>query len=324
VTCPPPTRPSTPIPTTDPRTTCASCWSPTRCSPRDEALAGTERFLAGTASDTDRRLVATYATWRVLRRLRHTAQHSTYTRHAHLKITAARFLGWLAQRGTTLADTAQADLDNWLAGGPARHDVRDFLLWAAQQGHCRRFVVPHPGRNPETATDDAQRWTHVARLPHDEALQLTDRVAGALLLLSGQQLSRINTITTEQVRRRNNQVFLHLDRDEITIPEPLATLLITLTRNSHHSTGAGWLFPGLHPGRPLSAARLGERLRKLGIHTQPGRRAALTSLAAQLPAAVLANLLDLHPTTAVRWVRDAGGDWNRYAAQLAQTTNHQP
>lgn len=301
--------------------------------PRDEALASTERFLAhllaDIASDTDRRLVAAYASWRVLRRLRHTAERNTrprtYTRHAHLKIAAAaRFLGWLAQRGTTLTDTTQADLDDWLTGGPARYDIRDFLLWAAERRHCRPFAVPNPGRNPGTATDDAQRWTHLARLLHDETLELTDRVAGALLLLYGQQLSRITAITTEQVHHRDNQVFLRLGRDEITIPEPLATLLITLTRNSRYSTSASWLFPGLHPGRPLTPARLGERLRKLGIHAQPSRRAALTSLAAQLPAAVLADLIDLHPTTAVRWIRDAGGDWNRYAAQLTQTTNHQP
>jgi hypothetical protein len=83
-------------------------------------------------------------------------------------------------------------------------------------------------------------------------------------------------------------------------------------------------FPGHLRGRPLTAARLGERLRTLGIHAQPGRRAALTSLAAQLSAAVLAELLNLHPTTAVRWVRDAGGDWNGYAAQLVQAHDHQP
>jgi len=84
------------------------------------------------------------------------------------------------------------------------------------------------------------------------------------------------------------------------------------------------LFPGHLPGRPLTPARLGERLRTLGIYAQPGRRAALTGLAAQLPAAVLADLLHLHPTTAVRWMHDAGGDWNRYAAQLIHTNDHQP
>ena len=48
------------------------------------------------------------------------------------------------------------------------------------------------------------------------------------------------------------------------------------------------------------------------------------SPAAQLPAAVLADLLNLAPTTAVSWVRDAGGDWTRYAAQLAQARSHRP
>jgi hypothetical protein len=40
-------------------------------------------------------------------------------------------------------------------------------------------------------------------------------------------------------------------------------------------------------------------------------------LASQLPAAVLAELLHLHPTTAVSWVA-AGGDWNTYAAHIAR------
>jgi hypothetical protein len=44
---------------------------------------------------------------------------------------------------------------------------------------------------------------------------------------------------------------------------------------------------------------------------------------APLPA-LLADLLNLHPTTAVRWTRQAGGDWTRYAANLARTRNHQP
>lgn len=123
---------------------------------------------------------------------------------------------------------------------------------------------------------------------------------------------------------------MRLGRDEITVPEPLGGLLTALARNGRRYIGVGtppggrWLFPGHLPGRPLTAARLGERLRTLGIHAQPSRRAALTGLAAQLPAAVLADLLQLHPTTAVRWVHDAGGDWNRYAAQLIHARDHQP
>lgn len=124
-------------------------------------------------------------------------------------------------------------------------------------------------------------------------------------------------------------MLLRLGHHDIHTPEPLAALIQQLTSDGRRYLGVGsptttWLFPGHLPGRPLTPARLGERLRKIGIHAQPGRRAALTSLAAQLPAAVLAELLNLHPTTAVRWVRDAGGDWNRYAAQLVQTRDHQP
>ncbi|MHB1919471.1 MAG: hypothetical protein ACYCSX_12430, partial [Acidimicrobiales bacterium] len=42
----------------------------------------------------------------------------------------------------------------------------------------------------------------------------------------------------------------------------------------------------------------------------------LVHLAARMPAAVLAELINLHPTTAVHWVRAAGGDWSTYAAML--------
>jgi hypothetical protein len=81
---------------------------------------------------------------------------------------------------------------------------------------------------------------------------------------------------------------------------------------------------GLDPGRPLTAYQLGQRLRHLGIDPAAGRRAALTDLAAQLPAAVLARVLNLAPTTAVRWVRAAGGDWTTYAAQIIHDRDREP
>jgi len=41
-------------------------------------------------------------------------------------------------------------------------------------------------------------------------------------------------------------------------------------------------------------------------------------LAARLPAAVLAEVLNLTPGTAVDWVRATGGDWSSYAAQVVK------
>jgi hypothetical protein len=88
--------------------------------------------------------------------------------------------------------------------------------------------------------------------------------------------------------------------------------------------GTRWLFPGGMPGHPITASRLAERLRALGIPSQAGRRAALIDLAAQIPAAVLADLLGLHPTTATHWISQAGGDWSRYAAELARDRHQSP
>jgi hypothetical protein len=99
------------------------------------------------------------------------------------------------------------------------------------------------------------------------------------------------------------------------------------TGRSHRGVGSPitsqWLFPGHLPGQPITAPRLGERLRQLGIRAMPGRRAALLQLAAEIPAAVLAELLNLTPGTATRWTRNAGGDWSRYAADLARRSDHQ-
>jgi hypothetical protein len=78
------------------------------------------------------------------------------------------------------------------------------------------------------------------------------------------------------------------------------------------------------PGRPITPARLADRLRALGIPVQASRRGALTGLAAQLPAAVLADTVGISPGTAVRWAYDAGTDWSRYAAELTRTSNHEP
>ena len=306
---------------------------------RDEEIARAERWLASLLASTGlaehRRLIHAFATWQVMRRLRQTASASdrprTYTAHARRQIKAAAgFLSWLAARGTPLTVCTQADIDHWLATGPGACHVRDFLGWAARQGHCPAFEVPRPQRRTGTAIGSEQRWELAARLLRDDSLEVTDRVAGCLVLLFGQNMSRIAALTTSQVTRRDDGIAIQLGRHEVPVPEPLGALLLTLIAEGKPYTGIGsppgsrWLFPGLLPGRPITASRLAERLRALGIPTQAGRRTALTDLAAQLPAAVLADLLGLHPTTAVRWMHQAGADWNRYAAELARTRNHQP
>ncbi len=306
---------------------------------RDEHFARTEQWLTSLLATIEpaasRRLVQAYATWQVMRRLRASASHAarprTYTAHARRNIRAATdFLAWLADRRLTLGGCSQGDIEAWLATGPAASQARDFLSWAARHGHCPALTIPGPVRASGTTASQDQRWALAARLLHDDTLDLTDRAAGCLLLLYGQQLSRIAAMTTGQVTSHDRTVLVRLGDHDVPVPAPLGVILTDLTRTGRTRTGTGspaispWLFPGGLPGQPITAPRLGSRLRALGIHAMAGRRAALLDLAAQLPPAVLADLLHLAPGTAVRWTRQAGGDWSRYAADLARDRHHQP
>ena len=78
-----------------------------------------------------------------------------------------------------------------------------------------------------------------------------------------------------------------------------------------------WLFPGRIPGQPIHARSLTARLSRHGITTHAARNTAIGTLAAELPAPVLA---DLNINTATSWTRSTGRDWTEY---LAARTRHQ-
>ena len=166
---------------------------------RDEALARMERWsqdiLCGIDHPADRRIMQAYLTWRILRRLRHRSGISpgprTPTGQSRHQVRAvAAFLAWLRQHDLALASCRQGDVETWLATSPAAYDIRDFLAWAADRKHIRKLDIPGPQRRTGTATSPGQRWELISRLLHDDALDLTDRAAGCLLLLFGQHLSR--------------------------------------------------------------------------------------------------------------------------------------
>jgi hypothetical protein len=164
----------------------------------------------------------------------------------------------------------------------------------------------------------------VRRLLRDEAIDLRDRVAGCLLLVYAQPLTRIVALTADQVTVHRDRVTIALGDGALELPEPLAHLTATLaqTRRARASTAAArtvppWLFPGMRVGQPLDYAYLQRRLGRLGIRPLAGRTSAVMTIAGALPPTILADLLGISETTATKWYRIAGGEWSRYAAHGA-------
>ncbi|MER0477806.1 hypothetical protein ABR737_05470 [Streptomyces sp. Edi2] len=54
---------------------------------------------------------------------------------------------------------------------------------------------------------------------------------------------------------------------------------------------------------------------------QQDRSTALFSLAAELPAAILARMLGVHIQVAVQWQKASSGDWAAYAADVSSRTS---
>lgn len=283
----------------------------------------------------DRKLLESFARWRVLRHARLKADRGEFGAGAAknartLVAETARFLAWLRKRGVSPHACRQTDVDLWLATGVStRRRIREFLVWAKARGVIRRVDIPESwrsGKAPRTVGDEA-RWVIARRLIHDDSLDPADRVVGTLVVLYGQPVTRVANLRRDDVVLEEDQTFVRVGDALLPVMPPLDRVLRDLPWRrqvgpSGKVPGASeWLFPGRQAGLHLEPEYLRSRLGALGIECRAARNAALLQLAGQLPAAVVADKLGVHPTTADRWVKLAGGDWARYAAQRTQAAS---
>jgi hypothetical protein len=280
--------------------------------------------LARVGMPEHRRAVERFATWHVRRRLHGFADPGPVTTRqtgqardeVRLAIT---FLAWLHDRGRTLADCRQADIDAWYAGGyTARRLTRSFLRWAVSSRLMAPVTVPYQDTRNPAPISQRQRLDLLQRLLDHEDAGLLTRVAAILMLLYAQPLTRITRLTLDDILREDGEVTIRLGDPPAPVPEPFATLLLRhagqrLNLTTATNAEARWLFPGRRAGQPMTPDAVEVRMRKAGIPALTGRTAALRQLVLQAPAPVIATMLGYSHGGTAYVAAEVGSPWSRYA-----------
>ncbi len=295
---------------------------------RDRRLAAFERWsakrLAAISDPGHRRVIAAYLRWHHRPRLERLAADGDLTENHYSTARAqtniaVRLLAWLGQRNTGLEACTQADIDTWFANGPVtRIHAKPFLRWAIRTRRRAALELPADRQATPRALPETERLELLARLLDDDTIDIVDRVAGTLVLLYALPSSRVNRLRLTDLHATAEGLTIRLGPDPLFVPAPLAALINELANNRRHLHGAGqpdseWLFPGRRAGQPIEAEQLADRLNRYGI-TRRARTAALNALLADVPAPVLAKLLDREPWRVTARAATLGTDWARYAS----------
>jgi len=297
---------------------------------RDPGLARLERWIEQFLAAHQDPELRTFAHWIVLRRCRRNSNRSPLgegqinSAKTELK-SAAALLDWLTDRGTSLADCTQADVDAWLADSrPDRYVARSFARFVIGRGLMRKLDFPAGRTTAITPAVSAHnRVTLARRLLHEEGIETRDRVAGVLVVVFAQPVTKLASLTVDDVAINDETVAIRFGQTAITLPQPLDGHLRELIAERRDRAAAElptppWLFPGSSPGRPIGAQSLSRRLKRIGVDCQARRIAALVDIAGHIPAPVLADLLGLGILTATRWAEIAGRPWGDYPALRQQ------
>ena len=172
---------------------------------------------------------------------------------------------------------------------------------------------------PRTFADSEDYTQQLRRCLHDEDVPADIRTAGALILLYGLRITDVLTLRSDQVVERDQDHYLQFGDNQLLLPPPLAALLkqLPLRRNNNRSvlpstdSSAPLLFPGFNHTQPLHSGTFGTRLLRHGLTPHAGRNTAMVTLAADLPASVLADMLGIHEVTATRRAHRLNGTGTR-------------
>ena len=308
--------------------------------PRPERLERLRRWveaqLQALPESEDRARVRSYASWKLLRHVARQAEHNDLNANAagsaraRLR-TAIELTTWLHKQDRTLADLRQDLLESWLLeGGSSRLAIASFIEWLRRTKLITGLRIPRAPRPLKLNTvQDSKRWAILRRLLSDEALDLRERVAGGLLLLYAQPITKISRLRREDVTLNDeDQVLIALGQEPIPLPAPLAALAIRLRdaaaplATTAATTTNPWLLPGRKLGQPITPLALSRRLSALGLPAVAARTSALAHLLDTVPPAVLAQLIGMSAHSAERYSAALRTDYSRYVALRVGNKQH--
>jgi hypothetical protein len=161
------------------------------------------------------------------------------------------------------------------------------------------------------------------------------RVGRALVLLFGMLVSRITQLTRDDVIEDSRAIWLAIDGHRLMLPVRLARLVRQLRDQDEPRWTLGRVGTPCHgssparvqPAWPWTSSSASVSASTASTDAHAGRNTARLALAAELPAAVLADLTGISFSTAERWSQWAKRDWAAYASAavgnlLTQPTKH--
>jgi integrase len=189
-----------------------------------------------------------------------------------------------------------------------------------QSRRCQRSLsIPAQRISRRPALSEDERLAALGRLLTDADAPMRLRVAGVIVLLYAQPLTRIVRLTVDDVLHDGETTLLRLGEPASPVPAPVAALLLAYiadrgNMNTATNQASRWLFPGRRAGQPSRPDHLSALLGEIGIPVAAARGAAIRQQLLELPAPVVADALGYHDKTTSRLLRETGGAWSRYAA----------